>query len=258
MNTIHPTAIVSPKAKLGDNIKVEADAVIHDDVEIGNDCYIGPHTVIYDGARIGERVKIHQSTSVSNIPQDLKYAGEEAFFYIGNDTVIREFSTLHKGTIETGYSKIGSKCLLMAYAHVAHDCIVGDNCILANGVQLGGHVELEDWVIIGGMTPVHQFCKVGTHAMIGGGFRAISDVPPFVLAAGEPLKYSGLNSIGLRRRGFSNEDISLIKSAYDIYYNSGLNRTNAKTRLEEEFSDDPNVKIILHFFEKSNRSIIKR
>jgi UDP-N-acetylglucosamine acyltransferase len=258
MNNIHSTAIVSPKAKLGDNINIGPYSVIYDDVEIGNGCNIGPHVVVYDGARIGERVQIHQGSSVSNIPQDLKFAGEETLFYIGDDTVIRECSTLHKGTVETGFSRIGKNCLLMAYAHVAHDCVVGDRCILANGVQLGGHVELEDWVIIGGMTPVHQFSKVGAHAMVGGGFRVVDDVPPFILAAHEPLKFSGLNVLGLRRRGFSNEDIATIKKAYEIFYNSGLNFSDAKKKLSEDFSGNEHIALMLNFFEKSKRTIVKR
>ena len=258
MNTIHSTAVVSPKAKLGDNISVGPFSVIQDNVEIGNNCVIGPHVVVYDGARIGEKVIIHQGASIANSPQDLKYANEETFFYIGDETVIRENVTLHRGTVETGFSRIGKNCLLMAYAHVAHDCIVGDKCILANGVQLGGHVELEDWVIIGGMTPVHQFCKVGAHTMVGGGFRVVDDVPPFILAAHDPLRYSGLNVLGLRRRGFTNQDIATIKKAYEIFYNSGMNFSEAKIKLKEEFSGNTHVELILSFFEKSKRTIIKK
>lgn len=258
MNTIHSTAIVSPKANLGDNITVGPYAIIQDDVEIGNGCNIGPHVVIYNGARIGERVIIHQGSSIANEPQDLKYAGEETLFYLGDDTVIRECVTLNRGTVETGFSKVGKNCLLMAYTHVAHDCIVGDNCIMANGVQLGGHVLLEDWVIIGGMTPVHQFCKVGMHVMVGGGFKVVDDLPPFILAAREPLKYSGLNVIGLRRRGFTNAEIATIKKAYTIFYNSGLNFSDAKIKLKEEFSGDKHVESILKFLEKSTRTIIRK
>jgi len=213
MNNIHSTAIVSGKAKLGDNITISQYAIVEDDVEIGNDCEIGPHAVIYNGARVGNRVKIKQAAAVSNVSQDLKYAGEEAFFYIGDDTVIREYVTLHKGTSETGFSRIGKNCLFMAYSHVAHDVVVGDNCIIANSVQIAGHVTIEDYVIIGGSTPVHQFCNVGQHSMVGGGFRIVKDVPPYVMGGSEPLKYSGLNLVGLRRRGFSNEDIMTLGSS---------------------------------------------
>ena len=258
MNKIHPSAIVSGKANLGDNIIVSAYAVIEDDVEIGNDCEIGPHAVIYNGARIGNRVKIKQGAAVSNVSQDLKYANEEAFFYIGDDTTIREFVTLHKGTKETGRSKVGKNCLFMAYSHVAHDVVFGDNCIIANSVQIGGHVEVEDFVIIGGSTPVHQFSKIGEHSMIGGGFRVTKDVPPYVIAGSEPLKYAGLNLIGLRRRGFSNEDIQTLKKTYELIYNSGLNVSDAVKKIKQEFGGHKLVQNVVQFIEKSKRGIIGR
>jgi len=258
MNKIHPTAIVSGKARLGDNITVAPYAIIEDDVEIGNDCEIGPHVVIYNGARIADRVVIKQGASVSNVSQDLKYAGEETYFYIGEDTVIREFVTLHKGTKETGRSKVGKNCLLMACSHVAHDVVVGDNCIIANGVLLAGHTAIEDYVIIGGVTPVHQFCKVGQHSMIGGGFRIVQDVPPYILAGSEPLKFAGLNSIGLRRRGFSNDDIMTLKKAYTFLYNSGLNVSQAKVKIKEELGENKFVQNVLQFLDSSTRGIIGR
>ena len=258
MNNIHPTAIVSGKAKLGDNISVAPYAIIEDDVEIGNDCEIGPHVVIYNGARIADRVVIKQGASVSNVSQDLKYAGEETYFYIGENTVIREFVTLHKGTKETGRSKVGKNCLLMACSHVAHDVVVGDNCIIANGVLLAGHTTIEDYVIIGGVTPVHQFCKVGQHSMIGGGFRIVQDVPPYILAGSEPLKFAGLNSIGLRRRGFSNDDIMTLKKAYTFLYNSGLNVSQAKVKIKEELGENKFVQNVLQFLDSSTRGIIGR
>jgi len=256
MTNIHPTAIVSGKAKLGCNIIVSPYAIIEDDVEIGDDCSIGPHAVIYSGARIGNRVKIHQSASIAHVPQDLKFGNEESFFYVGDDTVVHEFTTLHRGTKETGFSRVGKNCLLMAYSHVAHDTTVGDNCILANGVQIAGHVSIEDWVIIGGMTPVHQFCNVGQHAMVGGGFRVTQDVPPFILTAGEPLKFSGLNIIGLRRRGFSNEDILVLKKAYNYLYDNSLNISQAKKIIKEELSGNIFVQKVLEFLEKSKRGLI--
>ena len=258
MNNIHSTAIVSGKARLGDNITIAPYAIIEDDVEIGNHCEIGPHTVIYNGARIADRVVIKQGASVSNVSQDLKYAGEETYFYIGEDTVIREFVTLHKGTKETGRSKVGKNCLLMACSHVAHDVVVGDNCIIANGVLLAGHTTIEDYVIIGGVTPVHQFCKVGQHSMIGGGFRIVQDVPPYILAGSEPLKFAGLNSIGLRRRGFSNDDIMTLKKAYTFLYNSGLNVSQAKAKIKEELGENKFVQNVLQFLDSSTRGIIGR
>jgi len=255
MNNIHSTAIVSGKAKLGDNITISQYAIVEDDVEIGNECEIGPHAVIYNGARIGNRVKIKQAAAVSNVSQDLKYAGEEAFFYIGDDTVIREYVTLHKGTSETGFSRVGKNCLFMAYSHVAHDVVVGDNCIIANSVQIAGHVTIEDYVIIGGSTPVHQFCNVGQHSMIGGGFRIVKDVPPYVMGGSEPLKYSGLNLVGLRRRGFSNEDIMTLKKAYQFLYFSGMNTSEAIKKISEELGDNPYVQNVIKFIQKSKRGI---
>jgi UDP-N-acetylglucosamine acyltransferase len=254
MTQIHETAFVSSKATLGDNVLVSPYAIIEDDVVIGNDCIIGPHAVIYNGARIGSRVKIGQGASVSNLPQDLSYKGEETFFFIDDDTTIREFVTLHKGTT-TGLSKIGKNCFLMAYTHVGHDSKIGDNCILANSVQLGGHVQLEDYVIIGGATVIHQFCRIGQHSMTGGGYRVVQDVPPYILAAHEPLKYTGLNVIGLRRRGFRNEDITTLKKAYSYIYSSSLNVSQALLKIGEEFSSHPLVKNVTDFIAKSKRGL---
>ena len=258
MNNIHSTALVSPKAKLGNNILIAPYVVIQDDVEIGDDCFIGPHAVIYDGARIGNRVKIYQSASIANVPQDLKFKDEESYFYIGDDTTVREFVTLHRGTVDTGFSRIGKNCLLMAYSHVAHDCVIGDKVIIANSVQIAGHVTIEDWVIIGGATPVHQFVKIYQHAMIGGGFRIVVDIPPYVLAGNEPLRYAGLNLVGLRRRGFSNDHITDLKNAYSIIYNSGLNFSEAKEKVTAEFPDHPLVKNIIDFFNNSKRGILRK
>jgi UDP-N-acetylglucosamine acyltransferase len=258
MKQIHPTAIVSENAKLGENISVGPYAIIHDDVEIGNDCVIGPQAIIYNGARIGNRVKIFQGASVSNVPQDLKFGDEKTYFFIGDDTVIREFVTLHRGTSETGKSTVGKNCLIMAYAHVAHDCTIGNNCIIVNSVQIGGHVTIQDHAIIGGSTPVHQFSTVGQHVMVGGGFKIVTDVPPYVLAAGEPLRYSGLNLVGLRRRGFTSNDIEALKDAYKIIYFSGMNLGDARKKLEEKYSEHPLVKNIIDFLNNHKRALLKR
>ncbi len=257
MNNIHPTALVSPKAELGNNIVISPYAIIEDDVIIEDNCEIGPFVTIYNGARIGKNVKIFQSASVANLPQDLKFEGEKSLLEIGDNTIIRESVTLHRGTSATGTTKIGKNCLLMAYSHVAHDCIVGDNCILANVVQLGGHANLGEWVIIGGGTPVHQFSNIGEHAMVGGGFRVVSDVPPFILAAKEPLKFNGINTLGLRRRGFSNQEIFTIKEAYKILYSPKLNLSQATEELEKQFPDNKYVKSIIEFVRNSSRGIIK-
>jgi len=254
---IHPTAIVSQEAKLGDNVIVGPYAIIEADVEIGDGTSVGPHACIYDGARIGKNVKIFQSASVSNAPQDLKYANEKTYFHIGDNTVVREFATLHRGTVDTGISQIGSNCLIMAYAHVAHDCEIGNNCIIANSVQIAGHVTVQDWVIIGGGSLVHQFGIIGQHAMIQGGLQVANDVPPYVLAASIPMKYSGLNVVGLRRRGFTNEDIQTIKDAYKTLYHSGLNLTEAKNAMVNNFNNKY-VDIIIEFLNSTKRSLLKR
>ncbi len=256
MNTIHPTAIVSSKATIGKNLTVAPYSIIRDDVIIGDDCYIGPHTVIYDGARIGNRVKIFQASSIAHNPQDLKFANEKTIFEIGDDTRIHEFVTLHRGTKETGFSRVGKNCLIMAYCHVAHDVIVGDNCILANSVHIAGHVEVEDFVIIGGLVAIHQFCRVGEHAMIGAGFKITKDVPPYILAGREPLKFAGLNVVGLRRRGFSNEDIFALKTTFTYLYNAGLNVTAAINKIKNEFPEQPHVLKVLEFITSSKRGII--
>lgn len=256
MQNIHPTALVSSKAKLGENIEIGPFAIIHDDVEIGNDCSIGPHAVLYDGARIGNRVRIKQSASIAHTPQDLSFRNEYSLFIIDDDTTIHEFVTCHRGTKVKGFSKIGKNCLLMAYTHVAHDCELGDNCILANAVQLGGHVVLEDYAIIGGLTPVHQFCRVGRHTMTGGGYLITQDLPPFVLAAHYPLKFCGLNMVGLRRRGFAVEDIEAIKKAYNYLYSRALNVSQAVKKIESELGHNSQVQLILEFIKKSKRGLV--
>ncbi|MEJ2103955.1 MAG: acyl-ACP--UDP-N-acetylglucosamine O-acyltransferase [Ignavibacteriaceae bacterium] len=256
MKTIHQTALVNPAAKLGENIIVGPYALIEADVEIGDDCIIGPHAVIYNGARIGNRVKIFQGASVANFPQDLKFAGEKSVFTIGDDTIIREFATLHRGTKETGKSSVGKNCLIMAYGHVAHDCSVGDNCIIANAVQIGGHSHIEDWVIIGGSTPVHQFSLVGEHSMIAGGIRITQDVPPYILTAHTPASFAGLNVIGLRRRGFKNEDIQILKEAYGLLYSKSLNVSQAVEVMKSKFGENVYVQKLIEFLSKSKRGIV--
>jgi len=256
MNNIHPTAIVGDKVNLGSNIKIGPYAVVENDVEIGNDCEIGPHAVIYDGGRVGNRVKIKQGASVSNVPQDLKFDNEKSLFIIGDDTVVREFAALHRGTKETGVSSVGKNCLLMAYSHVPHDCTIGDNCIIANSVQIGGHSRIEDYVIIGGNTGVHQFAAIGEHAMVAATIMVSQDVPPFILAGRSPARYLGLNVVGLRRRGFNTEDIETIKQAYSLLYDKGMNVSQAVKLIENELGSNIHVKKILEFIGKSKRGIV--
>lgn len=258
MTEIHSTAIVSSKAKLGNNVKIGPFSIIHDDVEIGDDCIIDSHVVLYNGARIGNRVRIFQGASVANVPQDLKFGNEESYFFVGDDTQIREYVTLHRGTHATGKSSVGKNCLLMAYTHVAHDCTLGDNIILANAVQIAGHVEIEDNVIIGGVTGIHQFSKIGAYAMIGSNSKVSSDVPPFVMVQGAPCRFEGINKIGLRRKGFTSEQINAIKEAYRILYLSNLLFSEAKFRIEQELGNNQVVQQILSFLAKSNRGIVRR
>ncbi len=258
MSQIHPTAIVSEKAKLGKNITVEPFAIIHDDVEVGDNCYVGPSAVFYDGARVGNNVKVFQSAVVANVPQDLKFDNEKSYAYIGDNTTLREFVTIHRGTGDEGITRIGKNCLLMAYVHIPHDCFVGDNVILSNTVQVAGHVEIDDNVIIGGVAAIHQFCKIGRNAMIAACNKIVQDVPPFVLTGREPARYMGLNVIGLRRKGFSNEQIISLKKIYEIIYDKGLTLTQAKEKIKADFPNEDLATEILDFLSRSNRGIIRK
>lgn len=254
---IHKFSEISPKAQLGKNVSVGPFSVIEDDVIIGDDVVIGSSALIGNGARIGNGVKIHHGAVVSTAPQDLKYAGEETTLVVGDRTVIREFCSLNRGTTHSNTTIIGSDCLLMAYVHVAHDCNIGNKVILANGVQVAGHVNVHEQAIIGGMTPIHQFGKVGAHAMIGGGFRITKDVPPYTLAGREPLIAEGLNLIGLRRRGFSRETIEALDKSFTILYRRGLNVSDALKAIEAEIPQLPEVAYFVDFIRKSDRGIIR-
>ncbi len=255
--TIHPSAIINPKAQIGENVTIGPFAVVEGDVVIGDGCTIGSSVLIAAGARVGKNCVIHHGAVVSNVPQDLKFAGEQTTLEIGDNTVVREFATLHKGTVETGKTVIGSDCLLMANVHVAHDCRVGNRCIFANLVALAGHVTVGDWVTIGGGTPVHQFVQVGSHSMIGGGFRVTKDIPPYVLAGREPMRYEGVNVIGLRRRGFTSEKITAVENAYRVLYSSGLMFSDAIRKIESDFPPSEEISIILSFLKNSSRGIIR-
>ena len=256
MIKIHPSAIVSSKSEIGENVSIGPFAIIEDDVKIGNDSEIGPNVYCANGTRIGERTKIHSGTVIATLPQDLKFGGEVTTFEIGNDTVVREFCTLNRGTKEHWKSTVGNNCLLMAYVHVAHDCEVGNNVIIANGTQLGGHTKIEDWVIIGGLVGVHQFSKVGAHSMIGSNSKIAKDIPPFILADGNPINYGKINLLGLRRRGFTNDAIEIISSVYRILYKSNLNVTQAVKLIEEKYSGSVDAEKIISFIKSSQRGIV--
>ncbi len=255
-SSIHPTAIVDPTADLGSNISIGPYSIIEANVLIGDNTTIGNHVSICDGTHIGQDCRIFHSSVIGEIPQDLKFGGEKTETIIGDRTTIREYATINKGTDALGKTEVGSDTLLMAYVHIAHDCIVGDNAILANMATLGGHVEIGDWASLGGGVLVHQFTKIGAHAFIGGGFRAVQDVPPFILCAEEPLKFQGVNRIGLKRRGFSVEERNIIKNAYQIYFRSGLNRNDALSKIETDIPPSEYKNQIIDFIRSSERGII--
>ncbi len=253
---IHPTAIVSSLARLDSDIVIGPYSVIADDVEIGSGSVIGNHVTIDNGTTIGKNCDILHNSSIGAPPQDLKYAGEKTRLLIGDNVKIRESCTLNRGTAARGTTEIGAGCLLMAYVHIAHDCVVGERTIFANQATLGGHVDIGSSASLGGGVLVHQFCRVGKHVFIGGGFRVVQDVPPYILAAGEPLRYAGINRIGLERNGFAAETRTMIKRAYRIYFRSNLSRKAALDKIKAELPNTPEVEEIINFIEASARSII--
>ena len=217
---------------------------------------VGNFNTICTGTIIGENCTIFHNCSIGEIPQDLKYKGEQTGTTIGSDVIVRENVTINRGTSAYGTTKIGNNVLLMAAAHVAHDCIISDNVIMANMATLGGHVEIKEYASLGGGVLVHQFCRIGAHVFIGGGFRAVQDVPPFILAVGEPLCYGGINSIGLKRRGFTTEVLTNIKKTYRKYFRSDLPRSNALERMKNEMADSAEIEEIINFIDTSERGII--
>ena len=255
-NLIHQTALISSKSKIGKNVSIGPYCIIEDDVVIGNNTKIDSYTVIKQYTTIGNNCEIFSHCVIGEVPQDKKYEGEKTSLSIGNNTIIREFCTLNRGTKENKITKIGSDCLLMAYVHIGHDCIVKDNIILANGVQLGGHVIIDDYAIVGGLTPVHQFCKIGQHSLVGGGLRVVQDIPPYIIANGQPLRFSGINSLGLRRRKFSAIQRATIKQAYKLIYNSNYNLSQAKEKIEKTLNKSKEASAILNFINSSKRGLI--
>jgi UDP-N-acetylglucosamine acyltransferase len=253
----HPTALISGKAEIGKNVRVGPFSIIEDDVIIGNDCVIDSHVSIKSGVRLGNNIKIHHGAAIGGPPQDLKYADEKTELIVGDNTLIREFVTLNRGTIAHGRTEIGKNCLFMAYCHAAHDNVIGDNVILANNVQMGGHVQIGDWAIIGGSSVVHQFCHVGEHVMVGGGFRVTQDVMPYVMVAGYPVKYTGVNSIGLKRRGFSDETINTLKTLFRFLTSKKMTSRQIQERIENEIPRIPEVIRVLEFIKASERGVVK-
>jgi UDP-N-acetylglucosamine acyltransferase len=253
----YPMANVHPEAKIGNNVVIEPFATVQKNVTIGDGSWIGPNAIIWEGARIGKNVKIFPGASISAVPQDLKFAGEETETFIGDNTVIREYVTISKGTSDKFKTVVGNNCLLMAYVHIAHDCMVGNHCILANTVQVAGHVSIDDWAIIGGASALHQFVKVGAHVMISGGSLVRKDVPPYTKAAREPLAYAGVNTVGLRRRGFSTEKIGEIQEVYRYIFLKGLNNSKAIDLVQTEVPPSEERDHILNFLRGSERGVMK-
>jgi UDP-N-acetylglucosamine acyltransferase len=253
----HPLTSIHPSAILGSNVSIDPFSVIHEDVEIGDGTWIGSNVTIFPGARIGKNVRIFPGAVISAIPQDLKFGGEVTTAEIGDHTTIRECATINRGTSDRMKTVIGQHCLIMAYVHVAHDCIVGDHCIIANSVQMAGHVNLGDFAIIGGSSAVHQFANIGRHVMISGGSLVRKDVPPFTKSGREPLSYAGINSIGLKRRGFTDERIAEIQEVYRYVYLKGLNNQDALTQIEANIQASPERDEIITFIQNSERGIMK-
>ncbi len=248
---------VNPGAKIGNNVSIGNFTTIHDNVEIGDNTVIHGNVTIFPGARIGSGVTIFPGAVVSAVPQDLKFRGEETFAYVGDGTTLRECSTVNRGTASKGETRVGENCLLMAYTHVAHDCKLGNGVIMSNAVQLAGEVVVDDCAVIGGGALVHQFCHIGKNVMLQGGALVNKDIPPFVKAAREPVSYVGINSIGLYRHGFTEEEVRHINEIYRIIYLSDLNVTNAIKRVEEVIAPSKFRDEIVNFINNSGRGVIR-
>ena len=250
-------SFIDPQAKIAKNVVVEPFVTIEKNVEIGSGTWIGSNVTIMEGARIGENCEIFPGAVISAIPQDLKFDGEDSLAIIGDNTIIRECATINRATKATGKTIVGNNCLIMAYAHIAHDCVIGNNAIIVNNVALGGHVEIGEHAIIGGITAVHQFIKIGKHCMVSGGSLVRKDIPPYVKAGREPLSFIGINSIGLRRKNFSEEEITEIQDIYRILYQKGNNNTQAVNKIEIDFKISEIRDEIISFVRDSGRGIMR-
>lgn len=249
--------VIDPKAKIGQNVHIGPFTLIEEDVVIGDNCWIGNNVTILNGARIGNNCKIFPGAVISAVPQDLKYNGENTTVEIGNNVIIRECCTLNRGTNDKWRTVVGDNCLLMAYVHVAHDCVIANNCILANNVTLAGHIDIDAYARLGGMVAVHQFVRIGSNVMIGGGSLVRKDVPPYVLAAREPLSYAGINRVGLRRAKFNAKDIHHIEDIYRILFVRGLRVSKALAVIEQEVEKSPFRDEIVEFVRKADRGLMK-
>lgn len=257
MTEIHKTAIVDKNAELGEDVSIGPYAIIGKGVKIGSETRVRSHTVIEGNTTIGKNCEIYSSAILGTEPQDLKYGGEPTELIIGDNNTIREFVTINKGTADTGKTEIGDNNLIMAYAHIAHDCVIKNNTIIANVVNMAGHILIDDYAIVGGLVPIHQFCRIGKHCIVGGHSRINKDVPPFSTVAGSPPKVYSLNFVGLRRRNFHKEKIKDLKKAFKILFYSNLNTTQALDILKTEFDENKEVTELIEFFKTSRRGVIK-
>jgi len=258
MNIISDKAIIAPGVKLGENVSIGAYTVIDSDVEISDNVNIDTSVRISSGARIHSGVKIFHSAVIAGEPQDLKFDGKPTTLEIGENTVVREFATLSRGTQESGTTKVGKNCYLMAYVHIPHDSVVGDSVIISNAVNMGGHVHIDDWVTIAGLVGIHQFVRIGEHSFIAFSARVTQDIPPYILAGGTPLNYKGLNLVGLKRRGFTEDQLKYIKQTYNYIFGSKYNISDAVKAVKDSVQMTDEVKKILTFIETSERGIIRK
>ncbi|MBO5619916.1 MAG: acyl-ACP--UDP-N-acetylglucosamine O-acyltransferase [Paludibacteraceae bacterium] len=254
---ISPLASIDPNAKIGANVQIGPFVTIEGDVEIGDNCIIDASATICRFTKLGKNCHVFPSAVIGAVPQDLKFHGEQTWAIIGDNNVLREFVTVHRGTASKGQTVIGNNNLIMAYCHVAHDCILHNNIIMSNATQLAGEVEVDDFAIIGGGTLVHQFSRIGGHCMVQGGSRINKDVPPYAIVAREPIAFCGINSVGLNRRGFTPDQIHTIQEVYRIIYNSGLNTTQALGNIENNLPDTPERNAIVDFVRRSAKGIVR-
>jgi UDP-N-acetylglucosamine acyltransferase len=254
---IHPAAFVDERARLGVDVVVEPGAVIGPHVQVGDRTRVGSHALLTGWTRIGHDCHLHHGAVAGSPPQDLKYTGEASYLEIGDHTVMREYATANLATDPGATTRVGSHCLLMAYSHVAHNCVLGDRVIVANAVQFAGYVTVEDWAIIGGASVVHQFTRIGRHCMIGGGSRISQDVAPYIKCAGSPPRLAGINTIGLERRGFSAETIQALQSAYRLLFRDGRPLSDAVAAIRAAYSGSPEVEHLARFAETSERGLTR-
>ena len=252
---IHPTSLIDPSAEVGRGVTIGPFAILGPNVVVADGCRLGPRVTLQRNVRLAQGVSVGDGSILGGDPQDLKYGGEETWVEIGEETIIREYSTINRGTTATFKTTVGARCFIMTYVHLAHDCHVGDEVVIANGTQCAGHVTIHDRAVLSGLNAVHQFVTIGTHAFVGGGSRVNQDLPPYVKAVGNPMELYGLNSIGLQRAGFSGETVAALKRAYRLFFNSDLNLGQALERARTELPPFPEVERFLAFVESSERGV---